>query len=266
VTAYSTHDASAERRRLRLQSEVLEEVSDRALARLGSLEGAHAIDVACGAMGMLRALSRRVGAGGGVVGADVSEAMLEHAREFAAESGLANVSVVKDDLFASSLEPRSFDVVHARFVLAPLGRDAEVAAACERLARPDGWIVLEEPDSASWTVIPKSAAHEELVAVVRRAYDRHMGGFDAGRRLLQLARARGWRDVGFDAHVVALPPGHPYLHVAAMMATSLRAAILRDTSEADLDRCVRDAEAAYAADGAHGVTFTLMQVWGRPAR
>jgi SAM-dependent methyltransferase len=265
MSAYAHYDADAERRRLRLQSEALEPLSERALARLGPLEGARALDVACGAMGLLPALSRWVGPRGRVVGADINEAMIAEARALISERAIENVEIVRDDLFASALPARSFDVVHSRFVLAPLGRDAEVAAQLERLAKPEGWILLEEPDGlTTLRVWPDNAAHARLLGMLTRAFERHMGGADAGTRLAGLAQARGWRDVHFDAHVLGLPPGHPYLACPAMMATALRAALLKDTNETELDEAIRDVQAACARPETYGVTFTLMQVWGRP--
>jgi len=264
MSAYQDYDAHAEKKRLRLQSEALEEISDRALARLGPLEGARVVDVACGAMGLLPALSRRVGPRGSVVGTDFNTEMVAEARDLCAESGLANVEVLRDDLFATALAPQSFNVAHARFVLAPLGRDAEVAAQLERIVKPGGWIVLEEPDGFdSWRVWPDETAHRALFEIIGRAYDRHMGGAHAGPRLLPLARSRGWTDVHFDAHVLGMPPGHPYLRAPIMMATALRALLLEDTPEAELDQAVAAAEAASVQPGACGVTFTLMQVWAR---
>ena len=264
MSAYGQYDADAEKRRLRLQAEVLEDLSDRALARLGPLDGLRALDVACGAMGLLGALSRRVGAGGRVVGCDVHEVMVEHARAFCREAGLANVDVVQDDIFASALPPQSFDLVHARFVLAPLGRDAELASAFERLVKPGGVVLLEEPDGFdTWRIFPDGAAHARLFAIIGKTFSHRMGGADAGQRLLRLASARGWTDVHFDAHVLALPPGHPYLEGPVMMATALRAAILKDTPADELDQAVAEAQAACERPGTYGVSFTLMQVWGR---
>jgi SAM-dependent methyltransferase len=264
MSAYTGYDPEAEKQRLLLQSEVLEPIGDRVLARLGPLDGTRALDVACGAMGLLRALSRRVGASGRVVGTDVNEAMVARAREVCAEGGLDNVEVVRDDLFASRLPERSFDLVHARLVLAPLGRDAEVAAALERLVKPGGVVVLEEPDGFhSFRVWPDSGTHARLFALIERAFE-DMGGIDAGPRLLPLARARGWSDVHFDAHLAALPPGHPYLAIPAMMATALRSALLKHTTEADLDRAIADVQAACENPELYGIAFTMMQVWGRP--
>jgi SAM-dependent methyltransferase len=264
-SAYSSFDPESEKSRLRLQAEVLEPLGARALDQIRVVPGAQVVDVGCGAMGLLRVLSRRVGPSGRVVGSDSSPEMLAHARVSCDDDGLANVELVQDDLFASRLPAGAFDLVHARFLFAPLGRDAEIAAALERLARPDGVIFVEEPDRASWQVHPDGEAHDRLIAVIGRAYERHMGGFSAGRRLPALARARAWRDVGLDAQVVAMGPGHPYLRAPLMMAASLRVAILRDTPAEELDRLVADATALYERPDIHGLSFTVMQVWGRPS-
>lgn len=264
VSAYATFDPDVERRRLRMQAEALEPLSERALEPLGDLRGKRVVDLACGAMGLLGALSRRVGPTGHVVGTDVSDVMLEHARAYCAERGFANVELVKDDAYASALPAASFDVVHARLLFAPMGRDEVLLPQLERLVRPGGFLVLEEPLAASWRVYPDGAAHDALLAMIVRAYERHMGGVDAGARLLGHARRRGWSDVGLDAQVLALPPGHPLLRVSIAMATSLRAAILRDTPERELDGAIAAAEELYARPETHGTSFTMMQLRARP--
>jgi hypothetical protein len=190
--------------------------------------------------------------------------MIAEARALVAERALANVEIVRDDAFASALPARSFDLVHARFVLAPLGRDAELAVQVETLVKPGGWILLEEPDGlTTCRVWPDNSAHARLLSMLERAFARHMGGADAGARLLPLARTRGWTDIGFDAHVLGLPPGHLYLTFPAMMATALRSLVLKDTPEAELDEAIRDVRDVSARPETYGVTFSLMQVWGR---
>ena len=90
-----------------------------------------------------------------MTGTDVAAEMLDHARALVGEERLTNVEVVADDLFASALPEHAFDVVHARFQLAPLGRMAEQVAAYRRLLAPGGVLVLEDPDTRSWGYSPR---------------------------------------------------------------------------------------------------------------
>lgn len=113
----------------------------------------------CGALGWLRVLSRWVGSSGRVVGTDIQVPMVEAARTFVEIESLGNVDVSEDDLFASALEPTSFDLVHARFQLAPLGRFEEQVAAYRTMVKPGGVIVLEDPDRSSWRFNRGAAAH-----------------------------------------------------------------------------------------------------------
>lgn len=261
-SAYGEYNPSEERRRLRLQSETLEEIGELLLRDIPLPDGSRVADIACGAMGMLGALSRKVGVNGVVVGTDVSAAMLEHARTYAADAGLDNVELVRDDAYATSLPLKTFDLVHARFLLAPIGGDEALLPQLESLLKPGGILVLQEPDSAHWRVRPGSDAHDRLVAMVVRAYDRHMGGFDAGLRLLEIAHRRSWTNIGLSARVAGLGPGHPYLRAPVMFATSLRAAILRDTPESELDATIAAAEVDYRDQRRFGTTFGVIGVWG----
>ena len=63
-------------------------------------------------MGWLRVLSEWVGAAGSVTGSDIDEKMLAHANAFVAAESLGNVTLLKDDIFASVIPSNSFDLVH----------------------------------------------------------------------------------------------------------------------------------------------------------
>ena len=86
-------------------------------------------------MGWLRLLSDWVVLGS-CTGTDVAAGLLGHARSLVTEESLGNVTLVEDDLFHSRLPAGSFDLVHARFQLAPLGRAAEQLTASAELLRP----------------------------------------------------------------------------------------------------------------------------------
>lgn len=172
--------------RLRLQSRVWEPAGVSFLERVPRVRGGRALDVGCGAMGWLRALSEWAGDRGEVVGTDIDAGLLQAAGALVEDEGLRNVTLVRDDLFSSALEPASFDLVHARFQLAPLGRMDEQIQAYARLVRDGGSLVLEEPDSSSWHFNPPGPSAERLIALILEAFSAGGGDFDAGRRLPEL--------------------------------------------------------------------------------
>src|SRR5215218_2638063 len=140
----------SELERLQLQSRVWEPPGRQLLSQLDGGSGGRVLDVGCGAMGWLRILSEWVGPSGQVLGTDIDETLLNAARSFLAAEGISNVELVVDDLFESQLEAQSFDLVHARYLIAPLGRPREQVASHRRLVRPGGSLVLEEWDLGSW--------------------------------------------------------------------------------------------------------------------
>jgi SAM-dependent methyltransferase len=229
-------DNAHELERLRVQSEVWEPAGRAVLERLGPGGGRTALDVGCGALGWLRILSE---AGWKTTGTDLDPRLLE-----GAASAALPVELIQDDIFDSRLPAEAFDLVHARFLLAPLGRVEEQLRAYRRWLKPGGVLVLEEPDSGSWRLLPHAPAVDELIARIRSTFRERGGDFDVGRRLPELL---GGGEV--DAHVVLLPPSHPYLRVPLQFATSLG---LEETesAEAELDGGDR-----------YGLTFTLIQAW-----
>jgi SAM-dependent methyltransferase len=254
----------SELERLRLQSLVWEPTGRLLLSKVGGGSGGRALDVGCGAMGWLRILSEWVGPSGQIVGADIDESMLIAARSFLEEEQIANVELVVDDLFDSKLEPQSFDLVHARYLIAPLGRGGEQVASHRRLVKPGGSLVLEEWDLASWHFNPAAPAAERLIRLLSEIFA-GLGG-EAGRALPDLLREVGIEEPGIDAHVIALQPGHPYLRLPLQFSVALESRLLETVSEDELASLRREAEPELAEPGRWGTTFTLIQSWGRPER
>src|ERR1700753_867413 len=100
---YLLASGSAEMQRLRLQAQVWEPAAVDFLATLDIRPGWKALDLGCGAMGILGPLSRSVGQTGTVVGLDSDATQLAAARSFVAESRLANVSMVDGNGFSTRL-------------------------------------------------------------------------------------------------------------------------------------------------------------------
>jgi SAM-dependent methyltransferase len=253
---------ASELERLQLQSRVLEPSGRRLLEEIGDGGGRRALDVGCGALGWLRVLSEWVGPDGDVTGTDIDPAMLAAADRFATEEGLGTVGLVKDDLFASELEPDSFDLVHARAEICPLGRAQEQMETYVRLARPGGTIVLEDPDTGSWHFNPPAPALERLIELIEEAFLASGGDWKAGRNHLHLLREFGIEG-NVRAEVVALPPGHPYLRLPLQFATALEKRLLTLVSADELERLRHEGEVELQEPGRWGTTFTLLQCWGR---
>lgn len=256
--AYLLAGQSSELERLQLQSRVWERAGEELLERIGDGAGQRVLDVGCGAMGWLRILCRWVGTGGEVVGSDVDANLLDAAGALVKAERLTNVSVIEDDLFTSQLEPASFDLVHARFQLAPLGRCGEQLAAYHRLMRPGGRLVLEDPDADSWHFNPPAESAERLIRLIRQAFRISGGDFDAGRRLPELLRTLG-AEPTIEARVIALPARHPYLRLPLQFATALEPRLLTLVSSEQLIALRSKAEQELADPHRWGTTFTLIQ-------
>jgi SAM-dependent methyltransferase len=250
--------------RLQLQSRVWEPAARDLVTQLPNGTGQRALDVGCGVMGWLRVLAEWVGPTGQVVGSDIDDKMLSGAKQLVDSQGLINVTLVNDDLFQSRLAASSFDLVHARFQIAPLGRAAEQLAAFRRLIRPGGLLVLEEPDLASWRVNPECRAGQRLIALIEKAFQLAGGNFNAGRELRTLLRAAKIEPRLF-ARVIALEPDHPYLRLPLQFATSLRPRLESLVPSAELTDLMRQAELELARPETWGTTFTLIQAFGTVA-
>jgi SAM-dependent methyltransferase len=259
--AYLLTDRVSELERLKLQSLVWEPSGRRLLDEIGDGRGLRAVDIGCGVMGWLRLLSEWVGADGEVVGTDIDDAMLGAATQLAREERLENVVLVNDDLFATRLEPSSFDLVHARFVLTPLGRGHEQLQTYLRLLRPGGIIVLEDPDWGSWHFNPPAEACHELIALACEAFAR-WGDAEAGRRHLEFLRGVDIEGT-VRAEVLALRPDHPYLQLPLQLSIGLDPRLRSFVSTEKLTQLNQQAETELHEPGRWGTTFTLVQSWGR---
>lgn len=251
----------SELERLKLQSRVWEPSGRRLLEEIGGGRGARAVDVGCGVMGWLRLLSEWVGSDGEVVGTDIDDAMLAAATQFVTEEGLGNVVLKNDDLFATRLEPSSFDLVHARFELTPLGRGHEQMQTYVRLLRPSGTVVLEDPDWGSWHFNPPAKACQKLIALIVEAFTR-WGDAEAGRKHLELFRGVSMEG-NVRAEVLALPPGHPYLRLPLHFSIGLERRLRSFVDAEELTQLNQEAEKELQQPGRWGTTFTVVQSWGQ---
>lgn len=106
--------------------------------------GAVVADIGCGTGEDERSLARLVGPCGQVLGFDLSEAMLEQARD--RHSDLTNVTFHQASAQALPARDASFDAVRADRVLLHVPDPAATLREMLRVLRPGGRIVISEPD------------------------------------------------------------------------------------------------------------------------
>jgi SAM-dependent methyltransferase len=140
VTTYVfEHSWQRERDRLAALEDLYDENSIRRLAALGITDGWHCLEVGCGAGGVARWLSDRVGHSGRVVATDLDPRFLrDHRRD--------NLDVWQHDIVSGPLDEARFDLAHSRAVLEHVPQRRDALARLVSAVRPGGWVVIEDVD------------------------------------------------------------------------------------------------------------------------
>ena len=160
-----------------------------------------------------RAIVRRVGRAGKVIGIERSAEQITEGRRQAEMSGESHlVDVRQGDALAMPLaeeEWGSFDVAHTRFLLEHVSDPQAVVDAMVRAVRPGGRIVLEDDDHDVLRLWPEPAGFTALMHAYARTYDRLGNDPYVGRRLVSLlhnaAQPRAATTGSFSAHAPATP-------------------------------------------------------------
>lgn len=112
---------------------------------IGPIHGGETVlDIGCGAGMDLLLAARRVGADGQAIGVDMTEAMLERARNTAATAGLRQLEVRRGDATALPVADRSIDVVSSNGVLNLVPEKDRAFADIVRVLKPGGRLHLAD--------------------------------------------------------------------------------------------------------------------------
>jgi ubiquinone/menaquinone biosynthesis C-methylase UbiE len=223
---YALGSSLGESARLQRQAEELAADSAALLDRVVLRPGHSAIDLGCGTHGILDLLAERVAPAGQVVGLDADPAHAAMAAEFAASQGLSGVEIITADARNTGLPPGSFDLVHARTLLVNVPEPAEVLAEMVRLAKPGGWVASLEPDGECSFCYPAHPGYTRIWELFRAAFGRHGADLLVGRRLAELYRQAGLRDIGIEARAGVYRPGDSRRMVGADLVRSMHPVIV----------------------------------------
>jgi SAM-dependent methyltransferase len=220
-------------------------------------DGHHVLDVGCGCGATSRAAAWAAGSGD-VVGIDLSQPMLEHARTITAEEGLTNVSFVRGDAQVYEFGEVAFDVALSRFGVMFFADPVAAFANLARAVRDGGRLVFlcwQELPRNDWQLVLASAA-ATVVPLPEPAPPDAPGPFafaDADRVRSILSDA-GWQDVAIDEVQEPLRVGADADHTVAFLGgTGFARRLFEGVDEATVARAieaVRDALVPYeSADG-----------------
>jgi SAM-dependent methyltransferase len=137
--------------------QMLDPLGRDVLARLGPRAGERALDVGCGCGQTTLELAELVGTTGRVLGVDISEQMLERARERTVESGHRTIELVLADAAIHRFEPAAFDLVFSRFGVMFFEDAGAAFANLQRALRPGGrlgFVCWQTIEQNPWASVP----------------------------------------------------------------------------------------------------------------
>jgi len=234
-----------------------------AMQRAGVTLGEQVLDVGCGCGQTSLELAQRVGAGGSVMGIDISQPMLTRARERQRELGIPNLEFLQADAQTYPFERERFDLLFSRFGVMFFADPAAAFANLRAALRADGrlcflcWQTLEKNE---WARVPFLAATRHVQPPAPPAPDAP-GPFafanpDRVRRLLE---AGGFTDVSCEPYETALSMGGARTVDEAVEFSLEIGPIARLLGDADVNvrtrvaQAVREALTPYVSQ--HGVSL-----------
>jgi ubiquinone/menaquinone biosynthesis C-methylase UbiE len=142
--------------RLQAIEQVFDRSTQKRITSTGISEGWRCLEVGAGAGSIARWLSSVVGEKGKVVAVDLDTRFIENIN-------LSNIEVIKADIQNLTLEDHGFDLIHARYVLIHILDFRLAITRMLKLLKPNGWLVLEEPDFSA----ARAIAGKEIESVNR---------------------------------------------------------------------------------------------------
>ena len=214
------------------------------------------LDIGCGT-GQTTRGAARAARSGSVLGIDLSSAMLEHARQRAADEGLTNVAFVRGDAQVHAFEPRHFTVALARTSAMFFGDHHAAFDNIHRALRPSGRLVM-----LTWQPLSQNEWLREISTSLAVGRPPMLPPPGAGPmslsepgRVRQLLTAAGFADIELEGNEAPMwfgdDPDIAFHFILGLMDWKIR-----DLDDAD-KATARDALADTIAEhhGPDGVTF-----------
>ena len=189
---YVLSRTASEYERLRAQSAVWGDFTDRVLAGAGLDVGMTALDAGCGPGEVMRLMGRRVGLGGSVTGVDIDPDVgtygLRRLRE--EEEGDFHFHAV-NLLDGETVPGAPFDLVFCRFLLIHMDDPVEMVRRLAAQTKPGGTLVAMDYVTAAMMCAPPDPVLDRGIQVLRDTFAAAGRPLDAGVRLGEWFRGAG---------------------------------------------------------------------------
>ena len=145
------------------------------------------------------------------------------------------------------------------------GNPEHLLREAARLARPGGFVALQEPDMTTLTCCPDNAAWELLKSALVGAFAKAGADICLGRRLFALARQAGLEDVQYRPFLIGVRSGDPMIDYLPATIELLHGAIIGRgrMTESELRSALADCRKHLREPDTVFTTYTVAQVWGR---
>ena len=178
--------------RLGFQHQVWAAATAAAWERAGFRPGARILDVGCGPGYGTFDLAHLVGPSGRVLAVDVSQRFVAYLDDERRRRGLEQVEAHVEDLESLSVPATSVDGAFARWVLCFLRQPEVIVQHVARALRPGGaFLVMDYCHYEGFTVAPRGAAIERVVAATARSFRRDGGDPNVGSAVPAFMRGAG---------------------------------------------------------------------------
>jgi SAM-dependent methyltransferase len=228
------------------------------LTRIGVAPGWSCWEVGAGGGSIAEWLAGTVAPTGSVLATDLDLRRLSG-------TAVPGLTATRHDVVRDEISTGAYDLVHARLLLVHLPERERVLDSLVGSLRPGGWIVIEDFDNMFLDVGSAATPEQAVIRNVALAFKRLLQDRGAdlayARRLPDLLRARGLRDVAGEGRVVFDSGGSPASRLAAANYSQVAEEMIRRglCSSGDL----RSALELLEDPGVGVATNLLISAWGR---
>ena len=192
---------------VQLQERLDAQISPLGLAAIenaAAQSGESVLDVGCGCGQTSLTLAEQVGPQGSVIGVDISQPMLERARERQEEQGLQNMTFVNADAQTHQFEPAIVDLIFSRFGVMFFDDPAKAFGNLRSTLQDRGrlcFICWQELQKNDWVRVPLQATAQHVALPTRpEAGTPGPFAFAAPDRVRGILESAGFQDVTFQSH------------------------------------------------------------------